>query len=49
MQINWEGNTLSVKDPHTFSVVSKNINVTIDGRISFKIAGAISQKGNLSA
>jgi hypothetical protein len=47
VDINYKGNVLTVKDKHNFVIKSKNINITLDGQLDFKIGLLKKQKGPL--
>lgn len=46
---NWNANILNVTGTRNFSILAKNINITIDAHISFYVAAkALKQKGNIT-
>ena len=45
--INWNSNVLKVVDAYSFLINSKNINLTLNGHIEFKIGATPKQKGSL--
>lgn len=47
VNVHWQGNVFNVDGPHNFTIMSKNINVTLDGHVEFKIGLALKQKGTL--
>jgi hypothetical protein len=48
IEANWNANIMNVTGDHNFSILAKNINITVNGNISFTIASKfIKQKGEL--
>lgn len=47
MGVHWAGNVFNVDGPHNFTIMSKNINATLNGHVEFKIGLALKQKGTL--
>jgi len=37
IDINWNANIINVTDPYQFTINTKNINVTVEGDLSYKI------------
>ena len=48
IQINWKGNTLRILNSNAFAVVSKNVNLTLNGTLDAKIGPTRRQHGELN-
>lgn len=47
-KVNWNANIIRIEDEHSFTLLSKNVDINMTAHIEFKIAGAIKQKGTLA-
>lgn len=48
VDINWQANVISVTNRHNFTINSKNVNITLDADLDFRIGVTPKQKGKLT-